>query len=456
DSGDDDDDGDDGDIGPGPGEPGFDPYLHLDVAPGCLIECSTGSSSAGGSRARTQPTTSWALLLIVLFSLRGRRRDRWLQVRSPRPTSKGSHGSNRLYPLLVMGGFFAGQVPAAGQAETETSSQEGSASEDTGDDTDPDDAPPSNEPEGSSPEVTSDETEQGEPPPSDEPEVDPAQTAALAHETHQEHCANLVAGDNLQAADAILAVTPVWRQVTEVHSATSESYLVYWSGMLSLCLGQERRGAEDLQQFLDLEKDNSQFTMLVRDAERRLRRLGITSAKPNSLRPGAESTDRSKAVSVALGAGYQGLFQPAGEQSIYHYGALAVDVSIKLVGPLRLDVQARPALSGRAQPRQGDSNDNVRSLLWAFAVGPELQFDGPVRPRVGLVLQLAPNPNGSQGGPVLVGAALGGGVDIPLGSSPLAVRVTGEVGGMSSEGDDVAVHMITLRGLSQLVVAFGP
>jgi len=436
-------------------------------------------------------------LLLALLVLSGRRRQRSYRESEQGGINPRHHASSRAIALFIFLTLILVQTPSAAFAQDEGPAQPADGDEDEDNESDkpssesgeadeasgsasPSEEPstppePSNTTEGepANREASSDSGESEQPlqdkndsadttgdisadtDSEQAPTVNAADAAALAHAVHQEHCARLAAGDKQQAASAILAVTPVWAEVDEVLDATGESYLVYWAGMLSLCLGQEPRGIADLKRFLSLEQGNSQFTMLVRDAERRLRRLGIKIPKASTVAGSGDATEQGRPFLLALGAGYQGLVQPSSDGSSYHYASFALDVSIKLVGPLRLDVLLRPALSDRAQAKEGDTTDHVRSLLWAFAVGPELQFDGPVRPRVGLFLQLAPNPSGTLGGPVFVGLAAGAGIDIPLGPLPLAVRIAGEVGGMASPSSEQTEHMLTVRGLAQLVLALG-
>ena len=80
-------------------------------------------------------------------------------------------------------------------------------------------------------------------------------------------------------------------------------------------------------------------------------------------------------------------------------------------------------------------------------MGLVLQFETRVRPRIGLSVQLAPNPHGDVGERALVGGCLIAGLDIPLGRSPLSLRLGGEWGGLSG-------GFILARGLAEL--AFSP
>jgi hypothetical protein len=105
------------------------------------------------------------------------------------------------------------------------------------------------------------------------------------------------------------------------------------------------------------------------------------------------------------------------------------------------------ALSGPPVNDYGEQDPTRRALLVTTVLGPVLAFDLPVRPRVGALLQLAPNPAGSAGPAVLVGVVGLAGAEIPLGASPLAVRLGAELG--------VLGPMFCLRVGAQVVLGLG-
>ncbi len=293
-------------------------------------------------------------------------------------------------------------------------------------------------------------------------EIALAQAAEVAIEAlaiHDEHCARM-AGDRLENADALVAVAPIWKKVTEAYQDTGASYLLYWSGVLALCLGQADNASDDLIAFLAQEGENSQFAGLLRDARRRLRLLGrgktANSAIPRTPKKKARKPPRNSEKRAARrarwgppfmlagGLGGQAVLSP-GDSDAHQFGYLsfAVDVSLRLLGPLRLEVGVRPALSGPARNEVGQTN-NSHSILWTAGMGLVLQFETKVRPRIGLTAQVAPNPHGDVGEASLVGGCLIAGLDIPLGRSPLSLRVEGEWGGLSG-------GFILARGLAELV-----
>jgi hypothetical protein len=78
--------------------------------------------------------------------------------------------------------------------------------------------------------------------------------------------------------------------------------------------------------------------------------------------------------------------------------------------------------------------------------GAALEFDGPVRPRVGAWFQVVPNPSEVGGPKALVGFVVHGGVDLPLAGPPVATRPAVEVGMLGL--------MPTARAILELVLGF--
>ena len=190
----------------------------------------------------------------------------------------------------------------------------------------------------------------------------------------------------------------------------------------------------------------------MKDAERRLRRLGGTPKSAKAARVATSPSGASEpgdpvrpAVTLGLGAAWQ--LAMDGEQP-YHYAAVSVDLSIRVRGPLRLLVLARPALSAPLQREDGSFLDPPQhSVLVAAGVGPQLMFGSAVRPRVAAVFQIGPNTSTASDAVVLPGAALVGGLDIALGTSPLLLSPGVEVGFLGP--------FFVLRAGLQVGVAFG-
>ncbi len=116
-----------------------------------------------------------------------------------------------------------------------------------------------------------------------------------------------------------------------------------------------------------------------------------------------------------------------------------------------MHVLVRPALGQPGLDPAGEPTAD-RPLLFAFGAGAVLLFNGPVRPRIGLGVQFAPNPDGIGSGTedaprFLAGFAGSAGVDIPLGSSPVALRAAAGVGNLGP--------FFVLRGTVPVVVNLG-
>lgn len=111
-----------------------------------------------------------------------------------------------------------------------------------------------------------------------------------------------------------------------------------------------------------------------------------------------------------------------------NYGGGEVDMAGRIVAPLYLTGFARVVVSEPIiDPATGESIG--RQLLPVFGLGARVRWDWPIGQTVGLVAQVAPNPDGSDGTRVLVGGALDGGIDIPLGrDAPVFIRMRGQVG----------------------------
>ena len=157
--------------------------------------------------------------------------------------------------------------------------------------------------------------------------------------------------------------------------------------------------------------------------------------------PIAGATGRSPIFLAGLGGGWQMAGTGAGHQ----YGTLAFDASLRLVGPLRVMVHVRPSLGAPVDGWPG-TDRTYAPLLVAFGVGPIVRFEGKVSPRFGAALQLSVDKApGAEEATVVVGVFGTAGVEIGLGSSPLALRP-------SFEGGFMGRHAV-VRGLLQVVIA---
>ena len=267
----------------------------------------------------------------------------------------------------------------------------------------------------------------------------PAEDVAMeAYAFQQRYCAEVAGSSSTTTAtEALSEVTAVLSRLSGIYDQTQVSFLLYWRGVLLQCVQYEERAVEDLEAFVADAATEMAFPTLARDADRRLRML-------HRKMEGSGAVDlRVPSVTIGLGGGYQ---LGATPDLPYHYGFAGLDVSIRLVGPLRLVVFARPAFTEPLRRESGLLVEPVqRAVLVTFGVGPALRWEGPVRPGFDLRLQLAPNDSAFSEDPVLIGAALTGGLGIGLGRSPLALRPMAEVGFLGPS--------FMLRGGLQVVLA---
>jgi hypothetical protein len=101
--------------------------------------------------------------------------------------------------------------------------------------------------------------------------------AVRANEVNRKLCGDAYSADVDRAADATRRVADAWAEVDRVHEQTRSSYLLFWRGVLAQCLGRPESARDDLEQFVAAEDRKGPFADLVRQAERRLRRLGRKS-----------------------------------------------------------------------------------------------------------------------------------------------------------------------------------
>ncbi len=249
-----------------------------------------------------------------------------------------------------------------------------------------------------------------------------------------------------KAGVAMAEVSVLWVKVDEVFEAAAEpkpTFLLYWRGVLAQCLDRNELALSDLEGFVEAEAGKPGSADLVKDATRRIVRLERAVA-------GIVDRPQPPIVVVGLTGGYQRIEAPA--VAGWNYGVAALDVSVRIKGAFAVMAFLRAGVSDLNTASDGalllDSDGNQsRSVLSLFGVGPLLRFAGPVYGYVGLLLQLAPDAWGLLGSPFLVGAAITGGIEIPLGASPLGLRFGGEVGNLHSS--------ITVRGTGGVFLRFG-
>jgi hypothetical protein len=293
------------------------------------------------------------------------------------------------------------------------------------------------------------------------------EAAAAAYDVSQTHCGEAAGASTEKAAGYYAQVTQVWQQTIAAYEATGASYLLYWRGVLEQCLNQTERAAQDLALFVALEGDRSDYAAQVKDAKNRLRRMGVKAPEPaadvaaaarsraDAARATGSPEEGSKATKAAASVRRASRFQFAvggGYQRTFSWNQLgfAADLSVGVAGPLRIEVGVRPVLAVLSDDGDGDDETTTVYVMTSIGIGPALQFEAPVRPRVGVYFQVAPNPTragpGEDAAPAaLIGAAGQFGVDIPFGEAPLAFRPFVEGG--------ILGPMPFIRGMGVLVVS---
>ncbi len=105
-------------------------------------------------------------------------------------------------------------------------------------------------------------------------------TAALAAaQVHEEHCADTRGNDVSVFGTAMAQVSGALVSVSETYDATQDPSLLFWRGLLAICVGREDVGAIDLQTFLEGVDGQSAYADQIRDANRRLRRVFVTQER---------------------------------------------------------------------------------------------------------------------------------------------------------------------------------
>ena len=275
----------------------------------------------------------------------------------------------------------------------------------------------------------------------------PEDAAVAAQEVHQTWCAATEGKNTTTAATALAEVSAVYVQVSASFDASDADYLLYWRGLLALCLDQAERAREDFEAFVARPGVKEQFGGLVRSAQRHTTRHErvVQAALSGRLDPNPFPT-----LSLSLSGGIQGV---TGQGEGQVYGVTVLDWSGRLVGALRLAGTARLAVSGFNRDTQGrDLEPREVSVYPEGGVGLVLRAHGPVRPSIAVLLHVAGNTAVPELGTFFVGPALRFAVDFPFGRlAPVGLRAAFEGSLLVSELRPV----IPLRLSLGVVAAFG-
>lgn len=219
--------------------------------------------------------------------------------------------------------------------------------------------------------------------------------AVRAAEVHGKHCADTNDDSIERAGSAIAAVGETYASLDGLPERTGATGLLYWRGLLAECLGFRSRATDDLLAFLEEHENDTTWVEPVRDAMRRLERMGVV------LETGGASAPRPGAVAgviggASLGAGAGVLGALAGVraqqrndlEAIYYSGtvqsgefasldaqgiAAARDANGFLAGAVGLGVGAiaTALIGGLIRPSRGSTTfallpafDGERATLW--------------------------------------------------------------------------------------------
>lgn len=150
---------------------------------------------------------------------------------------------------------------------------------------------------------------------------------------------------------------------------------------------------------------------------------GVAAGATADKAPTAEPRDWGRRVHLGVSAGYQ-YAQP------HSYALLAVDLSVRLVGPLELGLLLRPSYGGQVAVQELAGEPAVSRPVFFAPVGVSLgvRKAGAISPFVGVAGQFAWNRDGYSAPEFFGGVVAAGGVDLAPKDGVVAVRVQGEVG----------------------------
>jgi len=275
-----------------------------------------------------------------------------------------------------------------------------------------------------------------------------SRSALAAFSIHQQWCADAAGDSTTTAANALAAVGPVYADVSATYDETGDPLLLYWRGLLGTCMGQGARALDDLRAFEAHDETAGRYPGLVRDARRRVARGERRQA---IYQGGLWDTNPWPTVTIGAGAGGQALTATLQSGRTWAYITIDLEVSLRIVQPLRFVVLLRPGISGQTEDASGDKLKE-RSVLPEGGVGLMLRAPGPIRPTLALFARFAGNGVAGPGTGFLGGPGLRLGLEFPFGrTAPLAVRVSVDAGLLASPDE----LFVPLRAGGWLVLALG-
>ena len=267
-------------------------------------------------------------------------------------------------------------------------------------------------------------------------------------------CTDAVLADPQKAYEAQDRIWPTQKLISDLISGGGPAYLRYWRAKLGTCIKRDELAEADYEAVIAELGNNPTFVGIVKDAVTSLNRLRVKAGKkpiaaptvaahapPVRTKPATAPTGLPRALArltLAGGGGWQLL-------GAAHYALFAADLQVRISqGPVHLGLFVEPAFGRALTDPEGAvylvDGKPKRSVLTTFGPGVVLRFAaGALQPEFGAFLGLAANPTRATGdgiaytdaGPAfLVGPVVRGGLGIPLGASPLAIRVLAEGGGL--------------------------
>ena len=155
--------------------------------------------------------------------------------------------------------------------------------------------------------------------------------AVQAADTHAKYCGEGVDQTIESSGSAIAEVGKMWASLDGLPERTGATGLLYWRGLLAECLDRQDHAIADLTQFLEAHKHDTTWVEPVRDAIRRLQRMGVESEPSPTARPAGRILGFSLAGLMGAGSGVMGAL--AGVRSghrqeletLYYSGSLRTD-----------------------------------------------------------------------------------------------------------------------------------
>lgn len=231
------------------------------------------------------------------------------------------------------------------------------------------------------------------------------EVALEAQRIHSEYCGSLQGTDRGLAGESFAVVGPVWGRVSKSYQEGGPIFLLYWSGLLSQCLGRNDDAVTDLRAFLASEESRPLVSM-VADAGWRLKRrargqtVGTSSRKgPRGPSPGVRRVVPTLLPGIGLAAGGAVLGGIAAAQ----WGALSETSSLPQVGAAssgmlrsELDTKIADFRAGQAQFQAlaAVAAGLAASSLVSFVIAGAADQRARAKSRKQAQLYIAPGPGG--------------------------------------------------------------